>query len=64
MEEDWGEITPLFQDEDFMAFSPNGVWVATSAIACFWEIQKHDQQYGYAKNGNSLKRKQLNYWIL
>ena len=45
----------MFQDEDFMAFSLNGVWVATSAIARFWEIQKHGQQYGYAKMAILLK---------
>ena len=49
MEVDWVRITRLFQDEDFMVFSPNGVWVAASAIARFWEIQKHAQNYAYAK---------------
>ena len=39
-----------------MVFSPNDVWVAASAIARFWEIQKHAQNYAYAKWQLSSKK--------
>ncbi len=55
MEKDLLEISALFQDEDFMAFSPNGVLTTESAIGRFWEIEKYYKEYGYAKMAIFLK---------
>ena len=58
IEKDLLEISALFQDEDFMAFSPNGVLTTESAIVRFWEIEKHYKEYGYAKMAIYLKATQ------
>jgi [ribosomal protein S5]-alanine N-acetyltransferase len=58
IEKDFTEISSLFQDKDFMAFSPNGALTTEAAAARFWEIEKHYTMYGYAKMAMVLKTTQ------
>ncbi|WP_332604841.1 GNAT family N-acetyltransferase [Acinetobacter sp. ESBL14] len=47
--EDLNEMIRFFQDENFMAFSPNGVLNNEDAKARFFEIIEHYKKYGFGK---------------
>lgn len=48
-EENLNEAISLFQDRDFMAFSPHGTLNVEDATKRFDEILKHYEQYGFGK---------------
>ena len=47
--ENLNEAILLFQDEDFMAFSPNGSLNVKDATNRFYEILEHYEKYGFGK---------------
>ena len=48
-EENLNEAITLFQDKDFMAFSPNGTLDVEDATNRFYEILGHYERYGFGK---------------
>lgn len=47
--ENLNEAVFLFQDKDFMAFSPNGILNIEDATKRFYEILEHYEKYGFGK---------------
>ncbi len=54
-EENLNEAISLFQDKDFMAFSPNGTLNIEDALNRFYEIVGHYERYGFGKLAIILK---------
>ena len=48
-EENLNEAITLFQDKDFMVFSPNGTLNVEDATNRFYEILEHYERYGFGK---------------